>query len=137
MRLVVINDLDSNRPVVGPNEADPVPLVDPNTMLSGPIPCERLEPIAGWHMQVGEPRCRVKLLKLPGCYPPKLSWTRAPRGLGIASVEDVLGSGSSKRANHLSMIARIPCYVQTSKSGSMPETVGCIPMMLIKALPGS
>lgn len=107
---MIIRDLDPDRSLIGPNETDPVLIVDPDTLLPNPVPREHLKPVARWHTQVREPNCGVELLKLPGCYPPQLSWTTPPRGFGIAPVEDILGSGIFERANHKRMIAWIPCY---------------------------
>jgi hypothetical protein len=107
---MVIHNLDSNRPVIGPNETEPVPVVDTDTVLPDPLPSERLKMIAGRHAQVAEGACRIELLKLSGCYPPKLFWATPPCSLGVAPVEDVFGSLIFELADHRRMISRLPCY---------------------------
>jgi hypothetical protein len=107
---MVIHNLDSNRPVIGPNETDPVPVVDTHAVLPDPISSERFKTIAGWYAQVGEGACGIKLLKLSGGYPPKLGWATPTCCLGVMPVEDVSGSLTFELADHKRMIARLPCY---------------------------
>jgi hypothetical protein len=107
---MVIHNLDSNRPVIGPNETDPVPVVDTDTELPDPLSSERFKTISGRHAQVAEAACRIELLKLSGGYPLKIFWATPPCSLGVAPVEDVFGSLTFESADHQRMIARLPCY---------------------------
>jgi hypothetical protein len=111
--LMVIHNLDSNRPVIGQNETDPVPAVDTDTVLPDPLSGERFKTISGRHAQVAEAACRIELLKLSGGYPPKLLWATSPCSLGVAPVEDVFDSLTFELADHQRMIARLPCYDKT------------------------
>ncbi|GAA1633772.1 hypothetical protein GCM10009700_21190 [Brevibacterium sanguinis] len=51
---VVVNDLHLLRTGAGPHEADPLLVVDPDAVLSGPITLEGLEPIAGRDSEILE-----------------------------------------------------------------------------------
>ena len=44
---MVVGDLDCDRTRVGPNEADTIPLVDTNTMLTTTISGQSFKPVAG------------------------------------------------------------------------------------------
>jgi len=46
---MIVHNLDSNRPVIGPNETGPVPVVDTDTVLPNPLSSERLQTIAARH----------------------------------------------------------------------------------------
>ena len=50
---------------VAPDETDPPLVVDSNTMLSGPIPLERLQAIPRWHAKVLQACDSVKIKELP------------------------------------------------------------------------
>jgi hypothetical protein len=60
--LVIAHDLHIVSVPVVPDEADPIPIVDPNAVLSTPIACERLEPVAGECREVTEIVGRMELL---------------------------------------------------------------------------
>ena len=61
---VVVHDL--HLPGMGciPNEANPPLVVDADAVLSRPVAQEGLQPVARWHPQEVEIRCRVQLLLL-------------------------------------------------------------------------
>src|SRR5690625_3266913 len=61
---VVVNDLHLLRSGVGPHEADPPLVVDPDAVLSGPITLERLETVAGRDSEVFERLCGPHLTQL-------------------------------------------------------------------------
>jgi hypothetical protein len=88
---MVIHNLGSNRPVIGPNETDPVSVVDTDTVLPDPLSSERCQTIAGRHAKIGERDCRVESLQLSCGYPAKLFWATPTCCLGVAPVEDVFG----------------------------------------------
>jgi hypothetical protein len=60
--LVIIHDLHIVSVPVVPDETDAILIVDPNAVLSTPIACERLEPVAGEYCEVTEVVRRLELL---------------------------------------------------------------------------
>lgn len=83
---MVIHNLDSIRPVIRPDKADTVPVVDPDAMSHDPLSSEWFYTVTGRHAQVDEADCRIQLLKLSGSYLPKISWATSPCGLGVPPV---------------------------------------------------
>ena len=61
---MVVNDLHLLRTGVGPHEADPPLVVDPDAVLPGPVTLERLEPVPRWHSEVVEHLRGADLAKL-------------------------------------------------------------------------
>jgi hypothetical protein len=59
---VIVHDLHIISLTVVPDEADAVLIVDPNAVLSTPIACQRLEPVAGECREVTEFVGRMELL---------------------------------------------------------------------------
>jgi hypothetical protein len=51
---VVVDDLDLMRVGVPPLKTDPPLIVDPNAVLTLPLPRELLEPIPGWYSEIVE-----------------------------------------------------------------------------------
>ena len=51
----------------GPAETEPILIVHPNAVLSGPIALKRLEPVAGWHSEVVEASGDLELPQLATC----------------------------------------------------------------------
>jgi hypothetical protein len=107
---MVIHNLDSIRPVIRPDKADTVPVVDTDAVLPSPLSSERFQTITGRYAQVDEADCRIELLKLSGSHLPELPWATSPCGLGVPPVENILNSSIVKCADHSRMIARFPCY---------------------------
>src|SRR5690606_17714597 len=64
-RSVIVDDLHIGRPRIAPAEADPVLVVDPDTVLPAPVALERLEPIARRHAKTGQRHGGVQLVQLP------------------------------------------------------------------------
>jgi len=59
---VIVHDLHIVSVPLVPDEADAILIVDPNAVLSTPIACERLEPVAGECRKVTEVVGRMELL---------------------------------------------------------------------------
>jgi hypothetical protein len=77
--LVVVDDLDIERITVLPPEAEAPLIVDANAVLSGAIPFELLQPIAGGNAKVLEPLSRVDQAKLSQHKPLELGRKAADR----------------------------------------------------------
>jgi len=105
---MVVHDLDADRSLGGPEEADPVLIVDPDAMLPRPVARQGLKAIAGGHPEVLQPVRRVELFKLPRCDVPDLPRTTPPGGLGSSPVEDILGPSTPEGSDHGRTIARLP-----------------------------
>ena len=58
---MILHDLHVRGPCLGPTEADPVALVDPDAVLPLPITDQSFEPVSWWHAQVIEPFHRIEL----------------------------------------------------------------------------
>jgi hypothetical protein len=65
---VIVDDFHFMRFAVTPDEADPPPAVDPDAVLAGPIPFERLQVVAGRAAQIIQPPGRMHVKKLPARY---------------------------------------------------------------------
>src|SRR5690606_26681648 len=61
---VVVNDLHLLWSSVGPHEADPPLVVDPDAVLAGPVTLESLKPAAGRNAEILEHLRRSHLTKL-------------------------------------------------------------------------
>ena len=94
---MIVHDLHIVSVPVVPDEADAILIVDPNTVLSTPVACERLEPVAWECSKVTEVVGRMKLLKLPLSNTSDLLQPAAEP----ARVER-LGFGVLERPNHVS-----------------------------------
>ena len=108
--LVVVGHFNVEWTGFTPAKADPILLVDPNTVLPGPVAAERLESIARRNLQFFQRIYRVKLIQLSCRNPPQRSRTSLSGSLGVDAVEDVLRGLVSKRGDHRHMVARISCY---------------------------
>src|SRR6185312_567646 len=62
---VVVNDLDVFRASVGPGEADPPLVVDPDAVLAPSVALQCLQPVAWWDAKVVETHRRIQDRELP------------------------------------------------------------------------
>jgi len=97
---VVIGDLNVGWPGLRPVEADAELIVDPDAELSGPVPLQSLQAIPRWKPEGGQAHRRIQLVELPPGNWPKARGTRAPGGLCVAAVKDVLRPSFGKGDNH-------------------------------------
>jgi hypothetical protein len=63
--LVIVHDLNIIGISITPDEADAVPIVDPDAVLSTSVTRQRLQPIAREHCEVAELAGGMELLQLP------------------------------------------------------------------------
>jgi hypothetical protein len=89
---VVVNDLNLLGAGVGPHEADPPLVIDPDAVLPDTIALERLESVARWDPKIVEHLCGTHLAKLPERNPldPKIDRPHSfptPQSLGIPVAE--------------------------------------------------
>src|ERR1700754_2951626 len=62
---VVVHDLDVLGAGVGPGEADPPLVVDPDAVLTLAVTPENLQPVAGWRPEIVEVHRGVEVAQLP------------------------------------------------------------------------
>src|SRR4051812_23936000 len=85
---MVVHDFDVVRLVLGPDEADPVLVVDPNAVLALSIAGEGLEAFAGRDPEIGEALGGIELVELAKGHGPEV-WGATAAGLfGVAAIED-------------------------------------------------
>jgi hypothetical protein len=72
---MVVNDLNIERASIFPTEADPPAIVDPDTMLTLPVPSQSFQMIPGRDPQVLEKARPMKVQQLSPCGPLKSSKT--------------------------------------------------------------
>src|SRR5207253_9978137 len=89
---VIIRDLDPLRALLGPNETDPVLVVDPDAVLPLPVFAQRFYVVPRRDSQRRERDRCVQLVELALCDSPQLFGARASGRLGTALVEDILRS---------------------------------------------
>jgi hypothetical protein len=65
--LAVVNDLNIEGAAIFPTEADPPSLVDPDTVLTPPVPFQSFQMIAGRNPQVLEKARPMKVEKFSSC----------------------------------------------------------------------
>jgi hypothetical protein len=106
---MIVHDFYVGRLVLGPDEADPVLVVDPNAVLALAIAREGLEAVAGRDPEIGEALGGIELVELPESHGPEV-WGATAAGLfGVAAIEDVLCALVLERADHDDMVARMSC----------------------------
>ena len=97
---MVVDNFDRIRAVGGPGKTNAELLVDANTELAASIAFQGLEVVPRRHAKGVQRDRGIELIELPLRDSPKRVWTGAPSGPRVHAVEDVLGTGVSKRANH-------------------------------------
>jgi hypothetical protein len=87
---VIVRDLDFVGIASLPTETDPVLIVYPYAVFTGPGSTQGLQPIAGRNREVSQIPYPVDLVKLPpGCCP-EFQRADSTRATGVSAVEDIL-----------------------------------------------
>jgi hypothetical protein len=118
---VVVYDLDLIGTLIGPDEADPILVVDPDAVLPSTVARERFQSIPGRNAEIVEPHNRVEILELALGDPPERRGARPPGGLRPLAIEDVLCPLPTETPDHIDTIAGMSCYVKArgiTSSGS-------------------
>ena len=115
---MIVDDLNIFRPCVSPPEADPVLIVDPNTVLSGAIASELLEAVARWNAKILKGFGRIQCLKLTNGDTPERLWKSLANRAGRSAVEQVLRRGTAERSDHPRKIAWMSCYDNGEAAGA-------------------
>jgi len=106
---MVVHDLDLQRTVAGPTEANPVPLIDPDAVLASPIASQRFESIPRRYPKIFQAFHRIELVQLTASDRPELRWAAPPGRLRIPAVEHVFRALIREGPDHRDMIARPSC----------------------------
>src|SRR5690554_4670175 len=99
---VVVNDLHLLRSGVGPHEADPPLVVDPDAVLPGPIALQRLEPVPGRDAEIVKRLRGPDLTQLAQRHPLD---TRIHRGHALAAPQ-TFGVLVAERSDHSTSVTR-------------------------------
>ena len=106
---MVVDNLSVSDPTFGPSEADPVLLVDPDTVLPLSIPLQCLQMVAGGNSKVLDGVRIVEDEQLGSRPALQIRGADFPRSLGVFAVEHILGTLVAEGQDHTSMIARLVC----------------------------
>ena len=98
---MVIGDFDLLRSFIGPDETDPVLVVDPDTVLPLPVPAERLPVVSRRDSQRPKRDRGVQLVQLPLRHAPQLLGARPSCRFGARTaivMHNVIGIKSKTRS---------------------------------------
>jgi hypothetical protein len=99
---VVVHHFDLLRVAVLPHEADPILIVDPDTVLASPVAGKGLEVITRERTQVVESLGRMQLRQLALSDP-----GNAPEATRRVTLEQCLGVSVPERPDHLLTVLRM------------------------------
>jgi hypothetical protein len=91
---MIVHDLDVFRIAVAPNETDPEPIVDPNTVLPLAVAPEAFQAVAGRRPQIVQRPCRVQ----HGQFSQRSPFYRRERP-NLLSRKEISGPPVAKRPN--------------------------------------
>jgi hypothetical protein len=85
---VVVDDFDAMSVTLSPDETHAILVVDPDRVLSGPVPLKSLQPVSGCHLQVVKGQGGVEQKKLAASdtgevLPIPVTNTRGEKRLGM------------------------------------------------------
>ena len=113
---MVVDDLHFRRTITGPVKADPVPFIDPYTVLTFPIAGERFQAIPWGNSKLSQPLHRIKLVQLAASYCPEFTRAALSGRLCITAVEHIFRALVGEGPDHTGRIAWAPCYHNGSSS---------------------
>lgn len=113
--IVVVNDLHLDRSQLSPDEADTVLIVHPDAVLPSTVTLQQLQPVGRGDSEVHQGSSGIEQFQLPAGDRPQTLRADPSRPLGVPSVENVLGAGIAKRADHHTTIARLSCYCKVEE----------------------
>ena len=97
---VIIYNLYGSRPALGPDETDPVLVVDANAVLPASVPTQCFEPTATRLPQVRNRAGRVQVVEFAARNTTQLLWTAGPRCPRRTAGEQVLGTAIAEGLDH-------------------------------------
>ena len=111
---MIVYDFHVAGTTLRPGEADPVLLVDPDTVLTVPITREQFQPIPRRDSEFLNLLNGIELIQFSARNTPKPSGTGFSGFPGGPAIENGFRSFVLERLDHISMIARLSCYVNSS-----------------------
>ena len=103
---MIIGYLDFGGTGLGPDEANAIPVVDANAVLTAAVPGQALQSVAGRYAKITQNRGGIELVQLPLSHAPNGRRTDPSRTSSVTPIEDVFGAVIQERNNHNDMIAR-------------------------------
>src|SRR6185436_10586547 len=107
---MIIHDFNIVRLVLGPDEADPVLVVDPDAVLALAVAGESLQAITGRGPEIIKALGGIELVELAKGHGPEALGATAAGFFGVAAIENILCALVLERADHDDMVARMVCY---------------------------
>ena len=92
---MVVDDLYIRRAKAGPEEANPVLVIDPDTHLSLTVSLECFEPVPWWNSKIIKSACYLKLSQFALC-----DFLDCLKAFDPMAVGQALGLRTSKRDDH-------------------------------------
>jgi hypothetical protein len=99
-RLVVVRDFDVVGTAILPPEANPVLIVDADTVLSDPRTAQGLEAVTRWNRQFAQCPNPIQLRQLARYDRPQRRRTRATRSPAVDPIEEIFRRRICKMAYH-------------------------------------
>ena len=106
---MIVNYLNCVSIAIFPNKAYAILIVNPDTVLSQPVPLLRFQPIARENRDIGEFRGCIDLDKLSFN-----DGSQSIESFGIKPLKDQLSIFGSKGSNHQCIVIRSTSYVKKS-----------------------
>ncbi len=97
---VVVCNFDIVGMAILPTKAHPILLVDPDAMLTGPIPGKPLKMVAWWQGELAEISHAIELSELTSCHAPQHRRASRPSPSSLYAIEDVLSGPIDERPYH-------------------------------------
>ena len=109
---MIIRDFDPRWAGIGPDETDPILIVDANTVLAFAIAGKSLQPITRGNGKIVQCGGGVHLIQFPLCHVPYLPGAFLPSRPGVLPVKDILGALIMEFNYNDSTLSRMSCYVK-------------------------
>jgi len=97
---MVVGDLHALGAMLGPHEAHPELVIDPDRVLAAPIPLQGLQLVPGRDLEIVQDRSLIQLVKLPPRDPEQARGQRLPCRLRCPAIEHVLRPLVVERSDH-------------------------------------
>lgn len=111
--LVIVDNLYCFWSTIGPNKANTILVIDPYAVLTFPLAAQCLKSISWRHTKVIQMGSGVELLKLEERSAFQLLWQGSSGVFGRSSVEDIFCATIAKASDHVNMITRISCQLNS------------------------
>ena len=107
---MIVDHFNVDRTRIRPTETDPILVIDPDAVLTATITPKRLQAVPGRYPQVVHDLGLIECVELPRSHRPQRPRQPLAGNLGVPTIEEVFGRLITEASDHVSMIARLPCY---------------------------